>query len=245
MHSLITSRRDFLKITGGTILLGSLGINTNESQSSPLIMGMVVSSVAFAIASLYKEIGNESQQRLEREKIARSFVLKRYEYLFSTLPLSEQLAVYQDGGFYKALVSDDFDRIGSMLAITNGKIHISRGNYGGQVHSDIASTIAQQILPKESRLPVPIRQRPMTDDRLVESSIDWIAGNSGISTQQFKDNFSPKIITEMALGRNPTGNSDYAFITSINKKTTQAINGRVQSNLAVHAIPKKAYENIG
>lgn len=241
MESFDISKRAILKVAGAGIIVAASGGIVKPANADPvtfalLITGGVLSSVIsglFGLASKKDDVKNA----IETEQ--KTMVMRRMDYFFNSLPINEQLALFRDGTYYKAIFSGDFDRFGTLLAVTDGRIHLARGRHGDKIHSDMAMAIGNDIIPETGICPVPVKNSLAEDDRVNEAASEFIADKMKITKQEYQATFSPKVITGMSLAKNPTLTPDFSFFTSLNKKESIRINNQDLSRVAVHVVPQK------
>lgn len=220
-------------------LLATTGI-PSIALGNPIIVGSLVGAIASSVFSaIGMLVANNRQAKESFELEKQRLVLKRIDYYFDQLPVTEQLAMVRDGSYYRALLTGNLDGFGSQLGVIDGQIILARGGTGGQIHSDMVSSI---ITTKEEvgHFPVPVTNTPAPEYSNLNRGYEFIADKMGMSLKEYKQQFPAQEVTTMSFARDPKkGGEDFAFLTSLNMNQTRQANGRMEAAVTVNPIPRK------
>lgn len=241
MNTIDTRKRALLQ--GGIsalALAGTAGI-PGVAKADPFIIGSLVGAIAASVLGGAYALSAKKQEGLNTLELERKrLVMQRVDYFFNGLPLNEQLAMVQDGSYYRALLSENLDGFGSLLAVKDGQLMLARGQYGGPVHSDMA--VAMSTVMKESGIaPAPVNYLSAAEnDRLVQAAGEYLGAKMGMSKDRYLAERPPREITTMSLASKPRrGGEDFAFFTSLNVKDARQRRGRREAPVEVNPVPMR------
>lgn len=224
----------FVLVPGGLLL-------PKKASADPFIIGSLLGGVAASvIAGLMALSAKREEVALAVEQEARRTLLARKEWIFQQLPLSEQLLMVQSGEYFKGLMSSNADGFSSMLAVNDGVIQVSRGQYGSKISSDQAIE-SGEVLAETGVMPIPTRALSMpNNDRLIQPAAEYIDSVRGDAPGTYLSNYAPMILQPVSLAARPTvGGEDFHFLTSIARKRARMENGTMAQTVDVEPISRR------